>query len=247
MFNVKLDPDLGSDHLSIRFEIDLGYIPDPALNSLSNHFTFNFKKTNFEAINHDTIKYIKLNKLTDDDNINSESSSMFLQAFTKIVNKNLNKRKIQYYSHSLPPDILALIKIKRRHYREFRDNPNPELKNRLNKDIQERVRTYRSTRWAMACQSLNYKRNSVFWKDINKMTNYKQSPNPKRLEFHDLPCFTNKDRAQIFASYFRDFYQDTENPLFDQNYRDAVNNWYVMIMISADSFPQSILIQTTAP
>lgn len=75
------------------------------------------------------------------------------------------------------------------------------------------------------CEKLNTKKSNIFWKDVHRLTQYKSSPSVQRLNYNNMPSFSDLDRARVFASYFQQP-QNLNHPRFDQDHFQNVTEWY---------------------
>ncbi|KXZ75594.1 hypothetical protein TcasGA2_TC031828 [Tribolium castaneum] len=80
---------------------------------------------------------------------------------------------IPKFRPSIPPDILGLIREKRRIFQQFLRTRDPFLKtqfNRLNAQIRRDINQHRENQWISTCQSLDYRDGKKFW---NKFKTHK--------------------------------------------------------------------------
>lgn len=107
--NINVNPDLGSDHLSITFDLVTNIpIMDEPFSQI------NLKSCNFEKVNDIMLQFIH-NENTINENL-VETFNSSLHNAIKNSCKSINKK---HYTHELPPFIIKLIKHKRKKLREY--------------------------------------------------------------------------------------------------------------------------------
>lgn len=220
---VDLTPDLGSDHLAFHIQFKLNR---PATN-IPPKIKYNFKKSNMEKINKDLKEFIesKRNEVNSIDDINQ-----FNLQLKQIIQNNTPTLETQHYSHKLPPFIIRMIKEKRKMYREYQVNHNPEAKkhiNQFNKQIQKMVFEFKTHSWLQTCESINESRGRLFYQQVKKLSRYKTVPQLPVFKLNGQLYESDKDKADIFATYYEDIYNEQFHPNFNQNQQQLINSWYL--------------------
>ncbi|XP_008201458.2 probable RNA-directed DNA polymerase from transposon BS [Tribolium castaneum] len=126
----------------------------------------------------------------------------------------------------LPPQILALIRVKRRIYREFVQTRSPVLKtvfNRLNAQIRRDINQFRLAHWSNSCSSLDYRDGKKFWDKFNSLTGRKSHP-IHHLSVNNTIFNTPQDKANCFAATLQNIHQVPNDPHFNQHFFNTVTN-----------------------
>lgn len=219
---VKLFNDLGSDHLGFHIEIDLNRSPAPLHETLK----INLNKCITEEVNKQLLCLVEDIHNSD---ITRQLITNFNEKIASLVLQNSPKQKIKYYTHTLPPFIIHLIKQKRKMYREYRTLQIPDMKrqlNDLNKIIHKHIAAYRQHHWIEACQKVNSLSGQDYWSQIATLSKYKTRVNIPTIVENNTEYITNKEKAEIFAQHFKETYTPQSLLEFNKENENAVNNWY---------------------
>lgn len=218
---VELISDLGSDHLGFKIQFDLILnIPDEEI------IKYNLNKCNIDKINEEMMSYINSNR---EIALTKANISKFNYTLSDSIIRNTPKVKINHYSHELPPFIIKLIKRKRKMYREYQANQDPNKKrdiNTFNKHIHKMIQQYKTHRWMEACDKINDKQGKHFYQEVNKLSRYKKKAKIPPIEVNGIEFAESSEKIQIFKEHFQNSYREHPNIQFDQNNYDMVNNWY---------------------
>ncbi|KAL3286653.1 hypothetical protein HHI36_001152, partial [Cryptolaemus montrouzieri] len=166
--SIDVIPDLGSEHLSIILSLNVDI-------TMKLDKFYCFRKANMENINKRLENYININRLVP---ISPNTISDFLKTLEETVLDNTPKTTRTYGTHELPPFIISLIKTKRRMYREYRQNPSPEIKTGINnysKEIHKLIHQYRQHSWVGTCEEINEMKGRMFYQNISKLSRYKNA------------------------------------------------------------------------
>lgn len=220
--SVVLTPDLGSDHLAMHIQFKLDSPP-----TIFQPITkFDFKKSNVEKINCEVMAFIetKQNEVNNIDDVNQ-----FNRTLKQIIHANTPKIETQYYSHTLPPFIIKMIKAKRKMLREYQVNGDPEIKkqiNQFNKSIHKMIFQYKTHTWLQTCKTINESRGRLFYQQVNRLSKYKTKPNLPAIEVNGQLYESDTDKANIFATYYEDHFTEHIHPNFNQDHQHVIENWY---------------------
>lgn len=222
ILQVQITPDLCSDHLGFKITIDMQKpIKQKKL------FKYNFLKTDIAQVNTDMISYLDSQGVMYE--INEVHIAEFNQELSRTVINNTPKSEIKYYTENLPPFILQLIKKKRKMYREYRINNNPDIKreiNKFNKDIQMLIQEYRNHKWITTCAEIQEKQGKNYWQQIKKLSKYKKSNTKIDIIENNVTYKSPQEKASIFASHFRNTYKKTQDQNFDNDHKEEIERWY---------------------
>lgn len=210
--------DLGSDHLGFEFSFDL----QRAHRKTEDHIYKDCNKCNHEEVNSDLTKYI-----TQMNDINTATISEFLKQIAISVEKHTPSKARRYYTYTLPPYILRLIKIKRQLYREIRLHEEPTLKrkyNEFNKCLQKLIQDYKESQWVKTCEEINDQKGRLFWQQIKKVAKYRPVLNIPDLHHNNQICSTDQDKANLFAQNYKAVYEQHPNKDFCDNNFKEINN-----------------------
>lgn len=220
--DIELLPDIGSDHLSIKISLDLG----ASTVGVEQQFKYMFRKANIENINNAMEGYLNDNQ---NEEISPARIAQFSNHLSKTVLENTPRASVTFFTHELPAFIVKLIKTKRKMYREYRQNPIPEVKTHLNnygKNIQSLIKQFRENKWLAACREINVAQGKNFYEKVKKLSRYKSTVRYPNLNENGREYNSDADKANIFADKFQLAYNFTEHPCFDKTNLDRVNNWY---------------------
>ncbi|XP_066157777.1 uncharacterized protein [Euwallacea fornicatus] len=220
--NINLTNELGSDHLSITFNIDLNQIQHTPQTPMNTSNKLNLNRTNTDQVKN----YI-------DNYISSQSEPITidqLQAQISLaVQKFTPELKRSYYAHTLPKFVLKLIKHKRELYRLYTRTQNTDLKkniNSLNKNVKRLIYQYRQNKWLETCQEIERDQGKTYWRKIKKLAKYKKNNPITNINENGNELLTDKDKADAFARHYRWAFGSSTNPKFDNNNFNLVNEWY---------------------
>lgn len=218
--NVEVIPDLGSDHLSIKFELDLNVpiikIPAPP--------KYNINKCNTENVTMDIENYIITHNT-----INHQTFKSFHNTLTQSITNNSPKIKQAFYTYTLPPYIIKMIKKKRQMYREYKINLNREIKtniNKFSKYIKNMIQDYKNNLWLETCKEIQNAQGKNYWHKIKKVCKYKNSKAIPTISENNTHYNTDKEKAIIFKQHFSKAYTPDDNPNFDQRNYNTVTEWH---------------------
>lgn len=217
---IDVIPDLGADHQAIIFKLQV-----TLNNSINDELHYNFHKSNIKKINTCMEKFIED---VSDQPLDRNVISDFLKTLEISTLDNTPKRPIIYHAHELPPFIIRLIKIRRRMYREYKCNPQPEFKthiNRYNKNIHKLIQDYKQNKWLAACEEINNCQGKRFFQEIKKLSGYKKAPRIKTIEENGITYNTDAQQAELFGEHFSKFYNGTPQDNFDRCTDSMVNDW----------------------
>lgn len=132
------------------------------------------------------------------------------------------------YRHRLPPDIVTLIKTKRRVFRHFLRTRDPAVKteyNRLNALIRRETNRAQEENWTRAISSLDYRKGKLFWRKFNTLTRRKVTGTSHLTDQHGVIVSANRDKAELFAQHLQDTFQSPDLPNFDHDFKEAIEQF----------------------
>ncbi|KAK9872161.1 hypothetical protein WA026_016215 [Henosepilachna vigintioctopunctata] len=218
--NINLNPDLGSDHLAIEFSLNTNIKPT----EYSQENKFIFDKCNIKEVNKQMLEMI--NPETE---INSQYISDFNDTLSRIITAQTPVLKKKYYSQTLPPYILKLIRVKKQLYREYRINNDLNLKrkfNELNKDIHKLISSYRSHTYLEACKEIENHRGRTYWKAIKRLSKYTKHNSTEPIQINGKTLTGDKDISNAFAEHFQKILQQPVDGDFDEDHKNMIEQWY---------------------
>lgn len=121
LLDVELIPDLGSNHLGMMISLDLEEIPE----EIPRKTIYKFHACKIKKVNREVLEFIKEN---DTMQIDEDYITNFNNTLSNSIKKNTPIAKYHMALHELPPYIINLIKLKRKMYREYLIQPQPEFK-----------------------------------------------------------------------------------------------------------------------
>lgn len=219
--NVSLTPDLGSDHLGIEFSLDTKKEPEEYTQETKSLYD----KCNTEEVNRRILELIDPQA-----EITPEYISFFHNTLSKIIIEETPTLKKQYFSQTLPPYIIRLIRWKKQLYREYQTNQEPSLKqkiNKLNREIHNMILQFRSNKYLEACKEIEDKEGRTYWRTIKKLSKYTTHQLSHPIQVNGETLIKDKDIADAFAKHFEKLYRKSTNKEFDEEHRKQIENWYL--------------------
>lgn len=252
--NTSLTSDLGSDHLSILWTLDTTIPPE---DNYIEETKYNIQKCNIEVVNQKLGEFLQEEK-----EINGNFIEEFNEKISDLVTSNSPKLRKKKFNYELPPFIVALIKKKRKLYRQIKQNDNDSnLKrqfNDLNKGIHNLIGDFKQDKWIKCCNNINRLNGKNYWTEIKKLSKYRATKSPvPMLQQGNTVLDSDLDKANAFAEYYENLFMDnSKNDVDEQTV--TVNEWFdeffsgelhtVDIQIEDDEYKQVIAEgQNTAP
>lgn len=218
---VETHPDIGSDHLAIEITIDL-----QATITEEEETTINYHNCNMEKVNDIMKAYIREIQRHQ---LDKDTIKIFHEKLSQTIIEQSPIKRRKYYQYELPPFIVRLIKNKRKMYREYKSNPNPDYKtyiNNYNKNIHRLIQQYKESKWLNICSEINKEQGRNYWQQIRKLTKYKPTSHIPTIKENNRSYSTDLEKTEVFAEYFDKTYTEDHNILYyEANYED-VKNWY---------------------
>lgn len=238
----KIDvlPDIGSDHLSILIEMDLKQ-NTPTMPTIK----YKFEKCNIEKVNKEMMTHITTNE---DVQITSSKITEFNTKLTQTVIEHTPTSSTNYYTHELPPFIIKLIKYKRRLYRQYRLNPDADVKKQINdisKNIHHLIGQYRQHKWIETCEEIGKSKGRNFYQKINKVSKYKTRHSIPDIEENYTVYHTEEEKSHIFAENLEQTYKESFKSHYNAENYKRVNDWYDKYFQKPISTPNIDLCETT--
>ena len=114
-------------------------------------------------------------------------------------------------------------------YREYRINPTPEHKRKINdynKNIQNLIQMYRKQKWLDACKNIEQQQGRNYWQEIKKLTKYKTTANIPTLTQNGKEYSEDKEKVEVMAQHFSEAFKEKNYPEYDEANYNSTNNWY---------------------
>ena len=130
----------------------------------------------------------------------------------------------------LPKFLIDTIKLKRYWRRRFEKTKNPEdlAKYRhLLVFIRFQIKKIKEEKWDNFLVGLKQRQpvsTKPFWQRINKFRN-KKAPKMSTINFENKSYESDEDKANLFANKYKKVFSDTNNPEFDNNFKNTVEDF----------------------
>ncbi|XP_017777922.1 PREDICTED: RNA-directed DNA polymerase from mobile element jockey-like, partial [Nicrophorus vespilloides] len=152
------------------------------------------------------------------------------------IEANVPTRNFTPRPPALPPDIMHLVREKRRLYRTLKRTNDPVIRttwNRLVAITRRKIREHREKEWRNITATLDYRDGKKFWNLLNRLTGRKAAPKyPLQAGIKPL---TDAEKSEVFASALLESSR-LEDQLFDEPFREAVTEEINNLRL-ADSHP----------
>lgn len=216
---------LSSDHLPIVFE--LGGIVNV------NYKTYrDFSKADWKLFKNSINNSINLNINIDSiQNIN-EQISILTNSIQNATSSSIPTNTVNHiHKNKLPSDIVDLIKIKNKLYRQWRKHKTRNLKTMINSlitDIKSKVKSHKNDTWEQKLKSLKTQNNSL-WKLTKALKNKNSGIPPLRKtnqNNHFSFTHNNFEKAELIAHTFAKSHTLTlnqTNQYVEEIVKDSIN------------------------
>lgn len=152
------------------------------------------------------------------------------------IEENVPTRIITPRSPALPPDLMHLVREKRRLYRTLKRTNDPVIRttwNRLVAITRRKIREHREKEWRNITATLDYRDGKKFWNLLNRLTGRKAAPKyPLQAGIKPL---TDAEKSEVLANALLESSR-LEDQLFDEPFREAVTEEIDNLRL-ADSHP----------
>lgn len=212
-------PDICSDHLAIQIDVNMKTLPP-----IEDDIKINLKKCNINKVNQELLELVLHNPQP-----NENSIKKFNNCISEAVTKHSPKFRKNCHIYQLPPFIIRLIKNKRKMYREYKLNQNPDFKTNLNmysKNIQKLIFQYRESQWIQTCNNINSQQGKNYWQQIKKLSKYGTNVKQPQLEEGGKIYTEDQEKVELFAKHFEKSFEQDNDANFDQNHFEHINNWH---------------------
>lgn len=153
---------------------------------------------------------------------------LFTTSIQTALDVHVPAKTVHHNRLELPPNIISLIRSKRRLYRRYLRTRDPLIKtewNRQNAFIRRTIIVFKEHTWTEACNALDYRKGKAFWSQFNQLTQRKPPSTPAQLLDNATPT-TNRDRiAEIFADSLQGIYTTADGPDFNDRHRTRIDNY----------------------
>lgn len=214
-------PDIGSDHLGFEIKIDT-----KAPTNEEIHYKINISKCNIQSVNSRMRRFLHQNK-------NQPMCENYITEFnnelSRAILEETPKSKQREYLTELPPYIIRLIKTKRKMYREYLRDKNPEFKRHLNmynKNIQAMIRQFREYLWCKTCSNIEKLKGRNYWHEIKKVSRYKTKTSIPPIEINGSLTNDDQMKADAFGRYYESIYEFNNNYNYDQDNLNMITHWF---------------------
>lgn len=158
-----------------------------------------------------------------------EYITFFHNTLSRIITEETPTLKKRYFSQTLPPYIIKLIRTKKQLFREYQTNQDPSLKrkfNKLNRDIHNMILQYRSNKYLEACKEIEDQKGRTYWRTIKKLAKYTTHQLSNPIQVNGESLIKDKDIADAFAKHFEKLFEKSANKEFNEEHRKQIENWY---------------------
>jgi len=239
--------ELRTDHLTIQFNLNT---------KNSNYARPLIESKIINKINWETFdNTIKNQKPQDMDLRSTEDLEKYISIYTSQIQSTVEKsteRKIIQFDPDqhlqLPQYIVAKIKNKRKLERELKASGQRQLITEINKQteiIKNEINKFKRDKWKKQCTELNnyHTSDSIFWKKleaIDSNTKSKQAKNTTLL-INGAPTSDPRVVAEHFAKKQQEIFSEPQDPSFDKDFKDHVENNYEMLFNRNEGSDEPVL------
>lgn len=137
-----------------------------------------------------------------------------------------HKQSRQHRQRELPPQIVQLIKTKRRAHRLYmrqHTDDNRRLYRSLQQDVKDAIRRYNTYCWTEITRKLDNTRKddpTKFWTLLKKLKGQSSINHP--LKDNNTHIYHTTQKLDIFRAHLQQIHSIQENPLFDQVHYNAI-------------------------
>ena len=242
----QIGDDLGSDHLPIEISIDTTPHPPPPpppppphththththRNTFTNHIKYKFDQTDREVFESTLEEALG----SGDFSVHLSTSDLdkyaafIVTGISTAVNKAIPKAKsVRPESNPIFNETLALIKEKRRLWRQHSQMKDPAVKTRINqlqKQVKEELKVEPLVSWEKFCNSISLESNpNESWRKIKNFLEPKGQRDYPALHHANKVAKTNADKPQLFAESIERHF-GIESDHFQSNHFDEVNKF----------------------
>ncbi len=123
-----------------------------------------------------------------------------------------------------------MIRLKNLWHKKYKHNPNQHNRDGLTDTrilIGEAIRQFKLKQWEKFIKKMgpNPLSTTPFWRRINRLRGKKQSANINTLEHNGEKITSDKAKAEIFADRLETVFKDDEDPKFDVNTKNIVDEF----------------------
>lgn len=202
-----------SDHCAVYFQIKVSKI------NRSEHasYKFDYKNANWKKFQSYITRHTRDNTF-EDLCTTIEEIEHHIEFLSDLImearNLSVTKKKTNFESITLTPEIMDMIKVKRMLRRQWQRNRNLQLKtavNKLQNDIKQKIKELKNENWNKKLADIKPS-NQTVWRIAKHCKNGRKFMPP--LKIADKTFITNKEKASVLCDYFSKMH---ENPLEDNN------------------------------
>ena len=194
-FKVLNKDDMTSDHFPIRTCLSAQYleIDKEAQEKLD------FKKADWNMFR----SILNSNQHQTPENID-EFNDLITKNILEAARKSIPKQSKKSFKSTLPPDIIKLIKMRRKIRRQFKKTQCPQLKtqfNQLTAELRTKLCEFRNNNWLNFIQKMGRNPLSTrpFWRKINKFRSKKNSCFIPTLISNNIFHKTDEEKGKLFG------------------------------------------------
>ena len=195
--------DVGSDHLPLHLGLNmLG--ADPVLDRPRVRCWNKADWSLYKVLIND---FLRQNSLPLDGTIEGvdQSVEMFSKMVLVAIDEACPLRDCSVWRFSLPPDILAMIREKRKVRRKMQSNIACKREyNLLNKRVADAIVKYKRVSWHRATATLNYRKGKNFWDQFKRLIKSGKASGSRCTSLKDTSGMLVKDPtkvADLFAQH----------------------------------------------
>lgn len=147
-----------------------------------------------------------------------EAANKFNSIVKEEIDRGVPTRTILPHKQQLPPQIVAMIKEKRRLMRKIaKDRMNATLKqehNRLNATVRRKIQEFKREQWLQRCSRLDYRDGSRFWREFKSMSGQYSKQSITLSKGDDLTS-EPAEVSEIFAEHLENVFSVHKDDIFN--------------------------------
>ena len=158
-----------------------------------------------------------------------ENISILQSTILSAIDEACPLKERKGFQFSLPPEIVELIRQKRKIRKKAQANPafRPEY-NFLQKVIKNKIANYKRSKWENVTGKLNYTQGKEFWDLFKRLTKTGKGGGHRVPQLKNTLGEKIKDPTQVadlFATHLENTHQIQQGPLFSREMETTVNNF----------------------
>ena len=217
---------IGSDHLPVHFLLQGPFTPPPPTK------TRNLKKADWDIFKQDITNKLHSFPATDIASPQIADSAVdFLQdTILEALDKACPLRVVKKWNFRVSEQTLSLIRDKRTARRLAQRNPQSTILATTYRNIKARlaaaIKEEKQTQWKQACESLDPRNATKFWKTFKRLTTKSGETKPTRVRLPNGQLSTSdRETSNAFAAHLRQVHQTNQGHQFDARHYAMVTEY----------------------